>query len=575
MEMWEKAFYKWQSFPKLEPSLKQTLKNMNEIEKKEAFYKNLSFGTGGMRGILGPGTDRMNIYTVRKAAKGLASYLRNTYGEERRLSVVIAYDSRHMSRQFAIECAKVFGVQQITTYIFPTLQPTPLLSFAVRYLKTEAGIMITASHNPPNYNGLKVYNEDGGQLPLKPSEAVIEKVNAISDELTIPTLTEEELINQGLLHWLDETVVNKYLQAIKQMSFLTNEEKMRSKDFPIVFTPLHGTATELVKKGLEQLNFTNVHFVKEQTTPDPDFSTVQSPNPEQKEAFLKAMALGKGKNAELLLATDPDADRLGVAVKSTTGEYELLTGNQIGSLLLDYILRHHSKSDLANGRLLKTIVTTELSREIAAAYDVKTVNTLTGFKFISEKIREYDATEEQFIFGFEESYGYLIDSFSRDKDGVQAAVMVAEMAYYWQQQGKTLLDALDDLYKQHGYYLEGIFELTLEGISGAQKIKQIMSHIRDNPPTTIHHYDVQVFEDYLLGLREYLHDDVTETIDLPQENVLKFILANDQWVCLRPSGTEPKIKCYYGVCSNNRHESNERLATISEAMKQLIKQIIT
>lgn len=574
MEVWEKYFHKWQSFQQLEPSLKQTLEKMTDEVRQEAFYKNLSFGTGGMRGILGPGTNRINIYTVRKAAKGLASYLRKTYGETKRLSVVIAYDSRHMSREFALECAKVFGVQQITTYIFPALQPTPLLSFAVRHLKTEAGIMITASHNPPNYNGLKVYNEDGGQLPLKPSEAVIEAVNTISDELTIPTLTEEELVNKGLLHWLDETIEDEYLQAINQMSYLTDEKKAQHKESSVVFTPLHGTATELVKRGLKQLNFTNVHLVKEQITPDPNFSTVKSPNPEQKEAFTRATALGKEKNAQLLLATDPDADRLGVAVKKTTGEYVLLTGNQIGSLLLDYILKHRSKEKLVNGRLLKTIVTTELSREIAAAYDVQTINTLTGFKFISEKIREYDRTDEQFIFGFEESYGYLIDSFSRDKDGVQTAIMVAEMAYYWQQQDKTLLDALENLYKQYGYYLEGIFELTLEGITGSEKIKQIMSHIRENPLTTIDEYDVEVFEDYLTSTRHYLANHMTETIDLPQENVLKFILPNDHWVCLRPSGTEPKIKCYYGVCSNDRTDSKQRLAVISKAMKQLIKQII-
>lgn len=574
MEVWEKAFHKWQSFTSLDASLKKQLENMNQVEIKEAFYKNLTFGTGGMRGIIGPGTDRMNIYTVRKAAAGLASYLHKTYGEDRRLSVVIAYDSRHMSLEFALECAKVFGVQQIHTYIFPTLQPTPLLSFAVRYLQTDAGIMITASHNPPQYNGLKVYNEDGGQLPLEPSEAVIKEVNAIPDELTVPTLTEEQLQKKGLLHWLDETVVKKYLQAVFDMSFLSSDEKRKPKDLSIVFTPLHGTATELVKRGLKQLNFTNVHIVEEQAIPDANFSTVKSPNPEERAAFERAIIIGEERGATLLLATDPDADRLGIAVKNKVGEYELLTGNQIGSLLLDYILKHRPKKTLKHGRLLKTIVTTELSREIAAAYGVKTVNTLTGFKFISEKIREYDQTNEEFIFGFEESYGYLIDSFARDKDGIQSAIMLAEMAYFWKKQGKTLLDALEEIYKQYGYYLEGIYELTLEGLSGAKKIKQIMSHIRENPLKEIAGYRVEVFEDYLSKKRQNLATRTKETIDLPKENVLKFILENDQWICLRPSGTEPKIKCYYGVRSDSKVESEKRIQSIGQAMERLIKQII-
>lgn len=574
METWEQSYQKWRAFTELEPTLKEILIQMNDQEIKEAFYQDLSFGTGGMRGILGPGTDRMNVYTVRKAAAGLANYLRETHGEESDLSVVIAYDSRHMSKEFALECAKVFGVQKIHTYIFPTLQPTPLLSFAVRHLQTDAGVMITASHNPPNYNGLKVYNEDGGQLPLEPSEKVIQAVRQITDELTIPTLSEQVLNEQGLLHWLDDSIVEKYLQAVDRMSYLSAMEKSAPKHLSIVFTPLHGTATELVSRGLEQLNFAKLHLVEEQMIADPDFPTVKSPNPEAKSAFKKAMSLGANKNADLLLATDPDADRLGVAVRNKSGEYELLTGNQIGSLLLDYILKHQSKKNLVKGRLLKTIVTTEFSSKIAAAYGVETVNTLTGFKYISEKIRAYDKTGERFIFGFEESYGYLIESFSRDKDGVQSAIMVAEMAHYWHEQGKTLLEALDELYHIHGYYLEGIFELTLEGLSGAEKIQQIMSEIRQSPLIEIGDYPVEVFEDYLTGTRKYLSTNKAEPIDLPAENVLKFILPYDQWVCLRPSGTEPKIKCYFGVSSSSRTESEQRLKNIEEFMRQKIDQMI-
>lgn len=575
MKAWEKSYHKWKSFTSLDPTMKEQLMNMDETEIKEAFYQDLSFGTGGMRGILGPGTDRMNLYTVRKAAKGLANYLCKTRDDNNCLSVVIAYDSRHMSQEFALECAKVFGISNIHTYIFPTLQPTPLLSFAVRYLQTDAGIMITASHNPPEYNGLKIYNEDGGQLPLEPSEAVIEEVSKISDELAIPTLTKKQLIERQLLHWLDDTVINKYLQHVKNMSFLPIDEKNQSKDLSIVFTPLHGTATELVKKGLEQLNFTKVHIVEKQAFPDAHFSTVQSPNPEVKEAFTEAIALGKKKKANLLLATDPDADRLGVAIRNDQGDYELLTGNQIGSLLLDYILKHRSKEQLKNGRLIKTIVTTELSQRIAAAYNVKTINTLTGFKFISEKIREFEKSDKTFVFGFEESYGYLIESFARDKDGVQAAIMVAEMAYFWQKQGKTLLDALDEIYEKYGYYLEGIYEVTLEGLSGAKKIQKIMSHMRENPPKEIAGHRLKILEDYLTQERLYMASEETENIDLPKENVLKFILEKDHWVCFRPSGTEPKVKCYYGVCSDNAAKSKKRLAEMEKTVQQLIEQILS
>src|SRR5690625_1810210 len=574
METWEQSYQKWRAFTELEPTLKEILIQMNDQEIKEAFYQDLSFGTGGMRGILGPGTDRMNVYTVRKAAAGLANYLRETHGEESDLSVVIAYDSRHMSKEFALECAKVFGVQQIHTYIFPTLQPTPLLSFAVRHLQTDAGIMITASHNPPNYNGLKVYNEDGGQLPLEPSEKVIQAVRQINDELTIPVISEQALIEQGLLHWLDDSIVEKYLQAVEQMSYLSAVEKLAPKDLTIVFTPLHGTATELVSRGLNQLNFNNVHLVEEQTIAEPDFSTVRSPNPEVKSAFEKAISLGGKIDADLLLATDPDADRLGVAVKNNHNAYELLTGNQIGSLLLDYILKNESVNNLKDGRLLKTIVTTEFSDKIAAAYGVETINTLTGFKYISEKIRAYDETGEQFIFGFEESYGYLIESFSRDKDGVQSAVMGAEMAHYWHKRGRTLLQALEELYETYGYYLEGIFELTLEGLSGEEEIQQIMTDMRNHPLTEIGNHSVEVLEDYLISERKNLLSNKMEKIELPKENVLKFKLANNQWVCLRPSGTEPKIKCYFGVSSSSRTESEQRLKNIEEFMRQKIDQMI-
>lgn len=573
MQLWKQSYDNWKNFANLDSKLKKQLNNMSKDEIKEAFYQNLSFGTGGLRGILGPGTDRMNIYTVRKSARGLGEYLKKNNPKEK-VSVTIAYDSRHMSREFAIECAKVFGYLNIHTYIFPSLRPTPLLSFAVRHLRTSAGIMITASHNPPQYNGLKVYNEDGGQLPLEPSKAVIEAVNNIENELEIPTLSKAELTEKDLLHWVDDSVDAAYLQAIKEMSKLPGEEQQREKQFPIVFSPLHGTARELVPQGLQQLNFTDVHVVEEQAVPDPNFSTVQTPNPEETAAFEKAIQLGKSVKAELLLATDPDADRLGIAVRKNDGDYQLLTGNQLGVLLLDYVLRTENQTDLSKGRLLKTIVTTELGDKIAAAYGVKTVNTLTGFKFISEKIRSYDQTGEQFIFGFEESYGYLIESFARDKDAVQAAVLTAEMAYYWSTKNKTLLQALDGLYKEHGYYLEGISEITLEGLQGAEQIELIMATMRENPPIEIADKQVLYIEDYQKGLRRNLQSGSEAKINLPEENVLKYILPNNEWVCLRPSGTEPKIKCYFGVCTSTSEESEQRLSILQETMDQLMNEII-
>ena len=574
MSTWKQAYNQWNTYENLDTSLKESLDQMKETEIKEAFYQQLTFGTGGMRGILGPGTNRMNIYTVRKAVCGLAHYLLKNYTDAKDRGVVVAYDSRHMSKEFALECAKVLGYNGIKTYVFPSLRPTPLLSFAVRYLQTVAGIMITASHNPPQYNGFKVYNKDGGQMTLEESDDVIEAVKKITNELTIPVLDKEALEAKDLLHWVGDDVDQAYLKRLKDMSKLDESAKRANKDLSIVFTPLHGTAHHLVTAGLKQLRFTNVHVVEEQAAPDPEFSTVVSPNPEEKAAFELAMALGREKDAHILLGTDPDADRLGVAVRDTNGDYQVLSGNQLGSLLLDYILKHSDTKTLTHARMLKTIVTTELGRKIAKSYGVETVDTLTGFKFISEKIRQYDMTGERFVFGYEESYGYLIESFSRDKDAVQAAVMASEMAYYWQQQGKTLIDALETLYAKHGYYLEGMSQLTLEGIEGANQIQAIMSHVREQPMLEIGGLQVLYVEDYLTRDRTHMKLQTKESIQLPQENVIKFILEDNNWVCLRPSGTEPKIKCYYGACSATSETSERILKALQETMESVMEQVV-
>lgn len=577
MSNWQKTYEKWDTYKNLDKALRKDLDGIrdNTVALEEAFHQELTFGTGGVRGILGSGINRMNIYTVRKSIQGLANYLRSNHTNIEARGVVVAYDSRYMSEEFALEVAKVLGVHRIKTYIFDSLRPTPLLSFAVRHLGTIAGVMITASHNPSIYNGFKVYNEDGGQITLAEADTIITAVEKVENALTIPVMEESILEEKGLLEYLSDEVDNVYLEKLFKISKLDPDVRTKDKPLPIVFTPLHGTAESLVIKGLKQLNFSNVTVVKSQAIPDPEFSTVKSPNPEEAEAFSLAIEQGKEQGAAILLATDPDADRLGVAVKDGSGEYILLTGNQLGVLLLDYILAHTDKSILKNARMLKTIVTTELGRSIADAYGVQTVDTLTGFKFIAEKIREYDKTSEQFIFGFEESYGYLISEFSRDKDAVQAVVMTCEMAYYWEQQGKTLLDALNDLYNEHGFYLEGITSITLEGMEGSAKIAEIMAYIRNNPLTNIAGIAVESIEDYSISERKFIGlSESTEIIDLPKENVIKFRLENDSWVCLRPSGTEPKIKCYYGVQDISQERSTARLASLQQTMEQLIDTII-
>lgn len=577
MKSWEHIYKKWDSFRDLEPDLKTQLAKLKDdpIALEDAFYKELTFGTGGMRGVIGPGINRMNVYTIRKAVDGLANYLLENTVNVRDRGVVIAYDSRHMSKEFALETAKVLGAYGIAAYVFSSLRPTPLLSFAVRFLGTVAGVMITASHNPPEYNGFKVYNEDGGQITPSQASDIITYIKQTEDELTVPVLEKAELEEKELLIWIKDEVDNAYLQRLLQISKLPPTEIAKEKNMPVVFTPLHGTAYELVPQGLKQLNFTKVHMVKEQAIPDPEFSTVASPNPEEHQAFSLAIEKGKQTDAVILLATDPDADRLGVAVKNKAGDYQVLTGNQLGALMLDYILSHSDLDLLKSGRMLKTVVTSELGKAVADYYGIKTVNTLTGFKFIGEKIRQFDSTGESFVFGYEESYGYLISSFARDKDAVQASMMACEMAYYWHKQGKTLLDVLDELFARHGYYFEGMDSLTLKGKRGSKQIAAIMDYIRKEPMHEIGGLRVEQVEDYLVRTRKWLHDEKqTEPIELPKENMVKFILEQACWVCLRPSGTEPKLKCYYGVRGDSDADSKEKLAALQATMNQVLKQIL-
>ncbi|WJE15298.1 phospho-sugar mutase [Halobacillus sp. ACCC02827] len=568
--MWKEQYERWKEFKGLDAELSTKLGELSEDEQslEDAFYKDLEFGTGGMRGKLGPGTNRMNIYTVRKAAEGLAAYV-NDQGMSKK-GVAIAYDSRYMSKEFAVETARVLGAHGIPSYVFTSLRPTPELSFAVRHLGAAAGVVVTASHNPPEYNGFKAYNEDGGQLPPEQAEIMIDFVNKVENELEVDAADQKELEENGLLRWIDEEVDQAYLKALESVT-VQNEI---DKDLSLVFTPLHGTARHLVEKGLAQSGFTSVHIVEEQAKPDPEFSTVASPNPEEHQAFEIAIEQGKAIGADLLLATDPDADRLGVAVPDENGEYQVLTGNQTGALMLDYILGQSAEIP-KNGRMIKTIVTSEFGRVIADSYGISSLDTLTGFKFIGEKIREYEQTKEHtFLFGYEESYGYLVKDFARDKDAVQSAVLIAEVGAYYKNQGKTLLDALNDLYEKHGFFLEGLQSMKLEGKAGADTIQTIMNDFREADITEAGGKKVVAVEDYSTSIRRDVESGSEEHIDLPASNVVKFILEDDCWFCLRPSGTEPKIKFYYGVKSGAKADSEALLeavkATVNERLHALI-----
>ncbi|PHA00091.1 phosphoglucomutase [Bacillus pseudomycoides] len=566
---WKTEYKRWISFANLDAELKQQLEAMQSDEKKieDSFYKNLEFGTGGMRGELGAGTNRLNVYTVRKATEGLARFIENQGEEAKARGVVVAYDSRHKSPEFAMEVAATLGAHGIKTYVFESLRPTPELSFAVRYLHTCSGIVLTASHNPPEYNGYKVYGDDGGQLPPKEADELIHYVNNVSDELTVEVADVEQLKQNGLLQIIGQEVDDAYLEQLKTVILNKELVKEVGQDLKIVFSPLHGTSNIPARRGLEAVGFKNVTVVKEQEQPDPDFSTVKSPNPEEHAAFELAIRYGEEIDADVLIATDPDADRLGVAVRNHDGQYQVLTGNQTGALMLDYLLTQKKEQGIlpTNGVVLKTIVTSELGRTIAKSYGLDTIDTLTGFKFIGEKIKQYEASGEyEFQFGYEESYGYLIRPFCRDKDAVQSVLFACEVAAYYKAQGKTLYDGLLEVFEKYGYFREGLVSLTLKGKDGAEQIQHMMTSFRENRPTEVAGLEVTIAEDYKASVRTKVKEDATEEIELPKSNVLKYYLADGSWFCLRPSGTEPKIKFYFGVQGDSLQHSEEKLEAIKK-----------
>lgn len=560
----------WKDEPSLAVHLKQELVeidgNYHEIE--DRFYQHLSFGTGGMRGLLGAGTNRMNIYTIRRIAEGLALLILADGKEAMRRGVVIAYDTRHFSKEFALETAKTIGKHGIQVFLFKESRPTPELSFAIRHLHAYAGVVITASHNPATYNGIKIYGEDGGQLPPIPSDKMTQFIETLQNPFAIRTGDAAELVASGQLIYVSEEIDAAYERCLLTLREDIPMLTTHGQDVTIVFTPLHGAGLVPVTNGLRAFGFDNVTVVQEQAAPNSAFPTVLYPNPEERSAFELAIALGHETKADLLLATDPDADRLGVAIRKRDGEYELLNGNQLGALLLHYILmQKQKKGELpTNGIALKTIVTSEFGRAVATKFGVQMLDTLTGFKFISEKIEEFATTKAYtFLFGYEESYGFLIGDFARDKDAVQTALMTAEMVTYYHSKNHAIYEALQDLYEELGHFRESLTSLTFEGKQGQQKIEQLMRTFRTHPPQSIAGISVIAIEDYQLRTRRF-SSGVVEPLTLPEADVLKLLLEDDSWICIRPSGTEPKCKFYFGVRKDD--------AASAEATLQMIEQDI-
>lgn len=561
----QQAYDAWLSDAHIDEATKVELQQIagNEREITDRFYKDLEFGTGGLRGVIGAGSNRMNVYTVGKATQGLAQYLK---AEEAAPSVAIAYDSRHFSPEFALEAALVLAGNGVKAYVFESLRPTPELSFSVRNLKASAGIVVTASHNPPEYNGYKVYGNDGGQITPHTASRVIAEIRGIESFASIQKLSREEAEAQGLLVWLGQEMDEAYINAVASAS--QNEDIIRasSDSFRVLFTPLHGTGNKPVRAVLDRIGFQQVRVVAEQELPDGSFPTVKSPNPEEREAFSIAIEQAKSWDADIIMGTDPDADRMGAVVKNADGEYVVLTGNQSGAIMVHYLLdAMKTKGTLPeNGAVIKTIVTSELGAAIAQSFGMTVFNTLTGFKYIGEKMTEFDRTgEHTFIFGYEESYGYLAGNYARDKDAVIAAMLISEAGAYYKAQGKTLYEVLQDLYAQHGHYLEGLQTRTLKGVEGVAIIQGIMNNWREDAPSTAGGVAITLTEDFAQGL-----------YDLPKENVLKFHLEDGSWFCLRPSGTEPKIKMYFAVKGSTGEDAAARLQRVSEDVMSRIDAFI-
>ncbi|WP_288623270.1 phospho-sugar mutase [uncultured Streptococcus sp.] len=565
-------YQKWLDFAELPDYLREELVAMDEKTKEDAFYTNLEFGTAGMRGIIGAGTNRINIYVVRQATEGLAKLIETKGEDVKKRGVAIAYDSRHFSPEFAFESAQVLAKHGIKAYVFESLRPTPELSFAVRHLGTFAGIMVTASHNPAPFNGYKVYGEDGGQMPPADADALTDFIRAIEDPFAIELADLEESKTSGLIEAIGEAVDAEYLKEVKDVNINQKLIDEYGKDMKIVYTPLHGTGEMLARRVLAQAGFDSVQVVEAQAVPDPDFSTVKSPNPENQEAFALAEELGRKVDADVLVATDPDADRLGVEIRQADGSYRNLSGNQIGAIIAKYILEAHKTAGTLpeNAALAKSIVSTELVTKIAESYGATMFNVLTGFKFIAEKIQEFEEKHNHtYMFGFEESFGYLIKPFVRDKDAVQAVLIVAEIAAYYRSRGLTLADGIEEIYKEYGYFAEKTISVTLSGVDGAAEIKKIMDKFRDNAPAQFNTTDIVKTEDFLAQTTTSANG--VEKLTTPPSNVLKYTLADASWIAVRPSGTEPKIKFYIATVGTDLADAETKIANIEKEINDFVK----
>ena len=558
-------YNQWLESDYFDADTKKELENIkgNEKEIEDRFYTDLEFGTAGLRGIIAAGTNRINIYTVRRATFGLANYIiKNTTEEEKERGVVIAHDNRHMSREFCLEAANTLAACGIKAYIFDSLRTTPELSFDVRKLHTIAGIVITASHNPPEYNGYKVYWEDGAQVMPEIASAITAEVNAITDYSTIPTIKDEQ---KDLVVMLDDKQDTAFIEAVKTQVIKTELVKKVGKEFKIVYTPLCGTGNVPVTRALAEVGFENVIVVPEEQNPDPNFAGIEYPNPEEHKALTRGIALAKAEGADLVIATDPDCDRVGVAVKTTTGDYALLTGNQIGAMLTNYIIESSKEENKLDPKatLVKTIVTSEFGADIARANNLGVINVLTGFKFIGQKIKSFEESGDRtYLFGYEESYGYLVGTHARDKDGVVASLLISEMAAYYYDKGMSLYEGLQELYKKYGYFKEKTISLTLKGIEGLAKIKEIITYFRENDIKEFNNTKVVDLKDYQKGID-----------DLPKSNVLKYFLEDGSWIAVRPSGTEPKLKFYVAVKGQDEAECAGKIANIESDINKIIDQV--
>ncbi|EIC78767.1 phospho-sugar mutase [Streptococcus oralis] len=570
---YQENYQKWVDFADLPDYLRQDLENMDEKTKEDAFYTNLEFGTAGMRGLIGAGTNRINIYVVRQATEGLARLIESKGGNEKERGVAIAYDSRHFSPEFAFESAAVLAKHGIKSYVFESLRPTPELSFAVRHLNCFAGIMITASHNPAPFNGYKVYGEDGGQMPPHDADALTTYIRAIENPFAVEVADVEAEKASGLIEVIGEAVDVEYLKEVKDVNINPTLIEEFGKDMKIVYTPLHGTGEMLARRALAQAGFDSVQVVEAQATADPDFSTVKSPNPESQAAFALAEELGRQVGADVLVATDPDADRVGVEVLQKDGSYLNLSGNQIGAIMAKYILEAHKNAGTLpeNAALCKSIVSTDLVTKIAESYGATMFNVLTGFKFIAEKIQEFEEKHNHtYMMGFEESFGYLIKPFVRDKDAIQAVLVVAELAAYYRSRGLTLADGIEEIYKEYGYYAEKTISVTLSGVDGAEQIKSIMAKFRNNAPKEWNTTAITVVEDFKAQTATAADGTVTN-LTTPPSDVLKYTLADGSWIAVRPSGTEPKIKFYIAVVGESNEDSQAKIANIEAEINAFVK----